>query len=158
MTSLPREAGELTIGELAGRSGVPATTLRFYERQGLLQSRRTPGNQRRYGRAALGRIAFIRASQSAGVPLAMIGEVLAFLPEGAAPTKGFWIRAAQCWSTHLDERISRLERAREAFGGCANCGCLAFDRCALVNPGADAADRAVDDAGDRDQPSAYSRM
>jgi MerR family redox-sensitive transcriptional activator SoxR len=135
VTSLPREAGELTIGELAVRSGVPATALRFYERQGLLRSRRTPGNQRRYGRAALGKVAFIRASQSAGVPLAMIGEVLAFLPEGAAPTRAFWIRAAQCWSEHLDAGISRLERARDRFSGCADCGCLAFGRCPLVDPG-----------------------
>ncbi|GAA4590241.1 redox-sensitive transcriptional activator SoxR [Planotetraspora phitsanulokensis] len=142
----PREVDELTIGELSLHSGVPATALRFYERQGLLRSRRTPGNQRRYGRAAVGKIAFIRASRNAGVPLAMIGEVLGILPEDAAPTREFWIRAARCWSTHLDDRISRLERAREVFGGCASCGCLAFDRCALMNPGtSEPAGEAVDD-------------
>ncbi|GAA4562487.1 redox-sensitive transcriptional activator SoxR [Planotetraspora kaengkrachanensis] len=142
----PREADELTIGELAERSGVPATALRFYERQGLLRSRRTPGNQRRYGHAAVGKVAFIRASRNAGVPVAMIGEVLGILPEGAAPTREFWIRAARCWSTHLDDRLSRLRRAREVFGGCASCGCLAFDRCALMKAGTgEPAGQGVDD-------------
>src|SRR6266496_5910554 len=83
-------ASELTIGELSERSGVSASALRFYERQGLIASRRTTGNQRRYHRTTLRRVAFIRASQSVGIPLALIGEVLGFLPADTPPTKAFW--------------------------------------------------------------------
>jgi MerR family transcriptional regulator, redox-sensitive transcriptional activator SoxR len=128
-------AAELTIGELSERSGVPASALRFYERQGLIVSRRTTGNQRRYDRTTLRRVAFIRASQSVGVPLSLIAEVLAFLPEGVPPTKEFWARASQCWSDALNARIAKMERMRDRFTKCIGCGCLSFDDCALVNPG-----------------------
>lgn len=131
---LPWRQKELTIGELADRSGVPASALRFYERRGLIGSRRTSGNQRRYPRATLRQVAFIRASQSVGIPLATIGEVLAFLPEGAEPTREFWARASECWSTELNARIERLERMRDLFTECIGCGCLSFGQCALVNP------------------------
>ncbi|MFD0783504.1 redox-sensitive transcriptional activator SoxR [Micromonospora azadirachtae] len=133
--SAPASAQLLTIGELSGRSGVPHTALRFYERQGLIHSRRTAGNQRRYHRATLRRIAFIRASQHTGVPLAVIREVLALLPADAPPTKEFWERASECWSREINERIARLERVRDRFTRCIGCGCLSFDECALVNPG-----------------------
>ncbi|MEU4677342.1 redox-sensitive transcriptional activator SoxR [Micromonospora sp. NPDC023737] len=133
--SVPTSAQLLTIGELSRRSGVPHTALRFYERQGLIHSRRTAGNQRRYHRATLRRIAFIRASQHTGVPLAVIGEVLALLPADAPPTKEFWERASECWSREINERIARLERMRDRFTRCIGCGCLSFDECALVNPG-----------------------
>lgn len=123
---------ELTIGELAERSGVPASTLRFYERHGLLSSRRTTGNQRRYAESMLRQVAFIRASQRVGVALADIGGVLAFLPEGEAPTPAFWARAAQCWGEAIDAEIAALERRREVFTACAGCGCLAFGECGLV--------------------------
>ncbi|SEF17104.1 redox-sensitive transcriptional activator SoxR [Jiangella alba] len=123
---------ELTIGELSERSGVPASTLRYYERHGLLRSRRTTGNQRRYDEAMLRQVAFIRASQRVGIPLADIGGVLEFLPEGGTPTPEFWARAAQCWGRAIDERIAALERRREVFSACAECGCLAFGECALV--------------------------
>jgi MerR family transcriptional regulator, redox-sensitive transcriptional activator SoxR len=126
---------ELTIGDLSERSGVPTSALRFYERQGLIHSRRTTGNQRRYHRTTLRRIAFIRASQSVGVPLSLIGEVLGFLPTDAPPTKEFWVRASQCWSQALDARIAKLERMRDRFTECVGCGCLSFRECALVNPG-----------------------
>ena len=122
----------LTIGELSRRSGVAASTLRFYERQGLISSHRTAGNQRRYDDNALRRVAFVRASQRVGMTLAQISEVLAFLPEGIAPTRAFWQRASQCWGQAVDERIARLERDREQFTACAGCGCLSFDTCKLV--------------------------
>jgi MerR family redox-sensitive transcriptional activator SoxR len=128
-------ASELTVGQLAARSGVSTSALRFYERQGLIHSRRTTGGQRRYERTTLRRVAFIRASQSVGIPLALIGDVLAFLPEGSPPTKEFWLKASQCWSDALNERIAKMQRMRDRFTACIGCGCLSFDECALVNPG-----------------------
>ncbi|WP_433516086.1 redox-sensitive transcriptional activator SoxR [Nonomuraea sp. CA-143628] len=128
-------AKELTIGELSERSGVPASALRFYERQGLIDSRRTTGNQRRYHRTTLRRVAFIRASQSVGIPLSVIGGVLAFLPEGVPPTREFWVRASECWSEEINARIERMERMRDRFTECIGCGCLSFEQCVLVNPG-----------------------
>lgn len=135
MAPIPAAATELTIGELADRSGVPTSALRFYERQGLIHSRRTAGNQRRYRRQTLRRVAFIRASHHLGIPLSVIGDVLALLPEGEAPTHEFWVRASECWSAELNSRIERLERMRDRFTKCIGCGCLAFTECALVNPG-----------------------
>ncbi|MBB4917731.1 redox-sensitive transcriptional activator SoxR [Streptosporangium saharense] len=126
---------ELTVGELAARSGVPASALRFYERQGLIHSRRTTGNQRRYSGGTLRRVAFIRASQSVGLPLSAIGEVLALVPADHTPTREFWVRASACWSEQLNERIERMERTRDRFTECVGCGCLSFERCALVDPG-----------------------
>ncbi|WP_435875418.1 redox-sensitive transcriptional activator SoxR [Nonomuraea dietziae] len=134
MSGVPWNAKELTIGELADRSGVPTSALRFYERQGLIRSRRTEGNQRRFHRSALRVVAFIRASQNVGIPLSVIGEVLAILPEGAVPTEQFWVRASNCWSEKLNARIERLERMRDLFTECIGCGCLSFEQCALVNP------------------------
>ena len=124
----------LTIGELSDRSGVPHSALRFYERQGLIHSQRTTGNQRRYLRSTLRRIAFIRASQNTGIPLAVIGGVLALLPADASPNKEFWERASQCWSKEINDRIAQMERMRDRFTRCIGCGCLSFDECALVNP------------------------
>ena len=135
MTSLAPDGDELTIGELAGRSGVPASALRFYERQGLIRSQRTSGNQRRYARATLRQVAFIRASQSVGIPLADIGGVLQFLPADTAPTQEFWERASACWKDMLNARIKRMVRMRDLFTECIGCGCLSFDQCALINPG-----------------------
>jgi MerR family redox-sensitive transcriptional activator SoxR len=130
VTDIP---AELTIGELSVRSGVPSSALRFYEREGLIHSRRTAGNQRRYHRTTLRRVAFVRASQSVGIPLALIGEVLGFLPEDAPPTKEFWERASHCWSEAINERIAKLERMRDRFTVCIGCGCLSFTECSLVN-------------------------
>jgi MerR family redox-sensitive transcriptional activator SoxR len=112
---------------------VPASALRFYEREGLINSRRTTGNQRRYHRTTLRRVAFIRASQTVGIPLALIREVLDFLPRDAPPTQEFWRRASHCWQEALNERITRLERLRDRFTRCIGCGCLSFAECALVN-------------------------
>jgi MerR family redox-sensitive transcriptional activator SoxR len=126
---------EITIGELSERSGVAQSALRFYERKGLIHSNRTTGNQRRYRRDTLRRVAFIRASQNVGIPLTVIGEVLGFLPKGAAPTREFWIRASECWSAELNSRIERMEQMRDRFTSCIACGCLSFKECALTNPG-----------------------
>lgn len=126
---------ELTIGELAARSGVATSALRFYERQGLIHSRRTTGNQRRYGRDMLRRVAFLRASQSVGMPLTVIGGVLGLLPDGVSPTREFWVKASECWSTEINSRIEIMERMRDRFTECIGCGCLSFEQCALVNPG-----------------------
>ncbi len=127
-------AKELTVGELAERSGVAASALRFYEREGLIHSRRTTGNQRRYHRTTLRRVAFIRASQSVGIPLSLIREVLDFLPRDTAPTREFWVRASECWSEALNARIASMERLRDRFTKCIGCGCLSFEECGLVNP------------------------
>jgi MerR family redox-sensitive transcriptional activator SoxR len=125
---------ELTIGEVVARSGVAASALHFYERQGLITSRRTAGNQRRYRRDVLRRLALIRVAQRAGVPLAEIAEALATLPEGRPPSREDWERLAGGWRDELDERIRRLQQVRDAFADCVGCGCLSIDRCALANP------------------------
>jgi MerR family transcriptional regulator, redox-sensitive transcriptional activator SoxR len=126
---------EITIGELSERSGVAQSALRFYERKGLITSSRTAGNQRRYRRETLRQVAFIRASQNVGIPLTVIGDVLALLPEGTAPTHEFWVRASECWSAELNSRIGKLEQMRDRFASCIACGCLSFKECALTNPG-----------------------
>jgi MerR family redox-sensitive transcriptional activator SoxR len=128
-------AKEMTIGELSERSGVPASALRFYERQGLIASRRTTGNQRRYHRSTLRRVAFIRASQNVGMPLSVIGGVLGLLPDGVPPTQEFWLKASHCWSKEINARIEKMERMRDRFTECIGCGCLSFEQCVLINPG-----------------------
>ncbi|MFI0424741.1 redox-sensitive transcriptional activator SoxR [Spongiactinospora sp. 9N601] len=125
---------ELTIGELAARSGVSVSALHFYERQGLITSRRTAGNQRRYGRETLRRVALIRIAQRVGVSLAEIGETLAELPEGRTPNRQDWERLSASWREQLNERIRRLEQLRDDFTDCVGCGCLSIDRCVVANP------------------------
>ncbi|GHJ37752.1 redox-sensitive transcriptional activator SoxR [Streptomyces sp. TS71-3] len=122
------------MGELAERSGVATSALRFYEREGLISSRRTSGNQRRYPRDTLRRVAFIRTSQRLGISLARIREVLALLPEDRTPTRDDWARISECWRADLDERIRTLQRLRDNLTDCIGCGCLSLDRCALSNP------------------------
>ncbi|MEW9529992.1 redox-sensitive transcriptional activator SoxR [Microbispora sp. NPDC049125] len=134
MTHVSWKARELAVGELAERSGVPTSALRFYERQGLISSRRTAGNQRRYTRDTLRRVAFIRVSQRVGIPLARIREVLALLPEERTPTRDDWARVSLSWQEDLDGRIKQLERLRDHLADCIGCGCLSIDRCALANP------------------------
>lgn len=125
---------ELTVGELAERAGVATSALRFYERHGLIRSRRTSGNQRRYHRAMLRRVAFIRASQSVGIPLRVIGEVLGFIGDEEAPTEEMWARASECWRNELDARIETMERMRDRLTHCIGCGCLSLRECHLINP------------------------
>ncbi|MEU1287661.1 redox-sensitive transcriptional activator SoxR [Kitasatospora sp. NPDC005856] len=125
---------ELTVGELSARSGVPASTLRYYDREGLIHSRRTSGNQRRYARDALRRVAFIRASQRVGIPLQEIREALGLLPEARTPTGEDWAQVSERWRHELGRRIDLLVRIQDKLTDCIGCGCLSLERCALVNP------------------------
>jgi MerR family redox-sensitive transcriptional activator SoxR len=124
----------LTIGELAVRSGVPASALRYYESRGLIRAARTTGNQRRYDRAELRRVAFVRIAQRVGLSLEEIADALATLPRGRTPTKADWARLSATWRTRLDERIELLERLRERLSSCIGCGCLSLRRCRIANP------------------------
>ena len=124
----------LTIGELADRSGVATSAIRFYEQRGLVQSIRTTGNQRRFAQATLRRVGFIRAAQTVGLTLDEIAEALATLPENRTPTKADWTRLSQTWRRRLDEQIDRIERLRDDLDGCIGCGCLSLRSCALSNP------------------------
>jgi MerR family transcriptional regulator, redox-sensitive transcriptional activator SoxR len=142
---IPAQAGELTVGQLAARSGIAVSALRFYEDQGLISARRTVGNQRRYPRAALRRVAFIRASQRVGIPLSRIASALEQLPTNRAPTISDWGRLSAEWRADLDERIGQLQRLRDRLTGCIGCGCLSLGLCRLVNP---------DDALGREGPGA----
>ncbi|MGH3904722.1 MAG: redox-sensitive transcriptional activator SoxR [Pseudonocardiaceae bacterium] len=125
---------ELTVGQLAARSGVAISALHFYERQGLISSRRTSGNQRRYRRDTLRRVALIRIAQRVGIPLAGVGAALAELPNGRTPTRSDWQRLSQRWQDELDQRIHHLQQLRDDFTGCIGCGCLSIDVCHLANP------------------------
>ncbi|WP_456243681.1 redox-sensitive transcriptional activator SoxR [Longispora urticae] len=125
----------LTIGELAHRSGVAQSALRFYEDKGLIHSTRTSGNQRRYSRAELRRVSFIRIAQQVGLSLDEIAAALASLPENRTPTKADWERLSRTWQTRLDEQIALIERLRDRLAGCIGCGCLSLRNCALSNPG-----------------------
>jgi MerR family redox-sensitive transcriptional activator SoxR len=128
------EPGELTVGQLSQRSGVAISALHFYERQGLILSRRTSGNQRRYKRDTLRRVALVRIAQRVGVPLAEVAAILKLLPENRTPTRADWERISECWQAELDRRILHLEQLRDDFKDCVGCGCLSLDRCALANP------------------------
>jgi MerR family redox-sensitive transcriptional activator SoxR len=132
---------ELTIGEVAARSGVAPSALRFYERRGLIASTRTDGNQRRYDRAMLRRLAFIQAGRSAGVSLEGIGGALATLPRNRTPSRRDWERLSNRWRDDLDARIETLQALRERLTTCIGCGCLSIDRCELLNPDDEAAAR-----------------
>ncbi|MGK9147475.1 redox-sensitive transcriptional activator SoxR [Plantibacter flavus] len=124
----------LTVGELSQRSGVAVSALHYYERQNLLTSERTVGNQRRYRRDALRRVAFIRVSQRVGVPLARIAEALATLPDGRSPTKRDWARLSNLWRDELDAKIIDLQHLRDDLTSCIGCGCLSLRTCGLQNP------------------------
>lgn len=124
----------LTIGDMAARSGVAQSALRFYEREGLISSTRTGGNQRRYERHELRRVAFIRIAQQVGVSLDEIREALAALPENRTPTRADWAQLSARWQQKLEERIVMMERLRDQLTGCIGCGCLSLQKCQLVNP------------------------
>ncbi len=126
---------ELTPGELAQRSGVAISALHFYEREGLITSRRTSGNQRRYSRDTLRRVAFIRMSQRLGIPLAKVRQALATLPGDRVPTSKDWAKLSAGWRQDLDDRILHLQRLRDNLADCIGCGCLSLKSCALFNPG-----------------------
>ncbi|MFD9891859.1 redox-sensitive transcriptional activator SoxR [Amycolatopsis sp. NPDC059027] len=130
---MTRLAEHLSIGQVAERSGVPHTALRFYEEKGLISSERSAGNQRRYARSVLRRIAFIRAAQRVGLSLEDISAALATLPTDHAPTKADWARLSREWQHELDARIDALQRLRDRLTGCVGCGCLSLRSCGLYN-------------------------
>ncbi len=130
---------DLTIGELSTRSGVTASALRFYEGQGLITADRTSGNQRRYDRATLRRVALIQAGRAAGIPLEQIGSALAALPSHRTPTRRDWERLSRGWRGDIDRRIATLHALRNRLNTCIGCGCLSIDRCSLLNPDDEAA-------------------
>ena len=130
MSKLP---DRLTIGQVSERSGVAHTALRFYEDRGLISSTRTTGNQRRYHRSVLRKLAFIRAAQRIGISLEDIGAALAALPHDHAPTKADWSRLSRHWRGELDARIDAMQRLRDRLTGCIGCGCLSLRTCALRN-------------------------
>lgn len=125
---------DLTPKEVADRSGVAVSALHFYEREGLIVSTRTAGNQRRYHREVLRRIAFIRVSQRLGIPLARIRDALESLPDDKVPTKADWTQLSRRWRPDLDARIEQLQRLRDDLDGCIGCGCLSLRNCSLYNP------------------------
>ncbi len=125
---------ELSVGQLAARSGVSVSALHFYERQKLISSRRTSGNQRRYRRDALRRVALIRIAQRVGIPLAEIAAALAELPDDRVPDRDDWQRLSRHWQADLNQRIRRLEQLRDDFTDCVGCGCMSIDRCPMANP------------------------
>ncbi len=126
-------ASYLTVGELATRSGVETSALRFYESEGLIASRRTEGNQRRYARETLRRVAFIRAARVIGLSLREIGAALNDLPEARTPGRDDWEQLSGAWRYLLDDRIAELERLRDNLNGCVGCGCLSLESCSLFN-------------------------
>ena len=134
MSQLPADIHDLTVGQLSARSGAAVSALRFYEARGLIASRRTAGNQRRYPRHMLRRVAFIRASQRVGLPLATIKQALDQLGDSRTPTRSDWARLSAAWRDDLDARIAQLQRLRDNLTGCIGCGCLSLDTCKLANP------------------------
>ncbi|MFI0981588.1 redox-sensitive transcriptional activator SoxR [Streptomyces sp. NPDC021093] len=134
MPQIPEKIHELTVGQLSARSGAAVSALHFYEAKGLISSRRTSGNQRRYGRDALRRVAFVRAAQRVGIPLATIRDALSELPEERTPTREDWARLSENWRSELDARIKQLGRLRDHLTDCIGCGCLSLETCVLSNP------------------------
>ena len=130
---------QLTIGELAARSGVAPSALRFYESENLIRSERTSGNQRRYERATLRRVALVQAGKAAGIPLERIRAALAALPDDRVPSRRDWGRLSRVWREDLDRRIAVLAALRDRLTTCIGCGCLSIDRCSLLNPDDEAA-------------------
>ena len=129
----PFDARELTVGQLAARSGVAVTALHFYEKKGLIHSRRTSGNQRRYSRDTLRRIAVIQVAQRVGIPLRTVARALQTLPGERTPTREDWECLSASWHQELDTRIDQLVRLRDRLTDCIGCGCLSIEVCALRN-------------------------
>jgi MerR family redox-sensitive transcriptional activator SoxR len=125
---------QLTVGQVAQRSGVAVSTLHFYEAQGLIHSWRNRGNQRIYAREVLRRVAIIKVAQRTGIPLAEIRAALVTLPDGRTPTESDWKRLSSKWRIDLEDRIARLTRLRDQLDGCIGCGCLSLGVCPLRNP------------------------
>jgi MerR family redox-sensitive transcriptional activator SoxR len=126
---------QLSIGEVAARSGMAPSALRYYEQEGLISASRTAGNARRYPRSVLRRLAVVRAARNVGLSLPEIRAALATLPGERPPTTADWARLSSGWRDRLDEQIAALEQLRDGLSSCIGCGCLSVDRCALSNPG-----------------------
>jgi MerR family transcriptional regulator, redox-sensitive transcriptional activator SoxR len=124
----------MTVSDVVTRSGFAASALRFYEREGLIEAHRTSGNQRRYERNVLRRLAFIRAARNVGLSLDEVAAALATLPEGRAPTRADWTRLSRSWRARLDDQIAALEKLRDGLDSCIGCGCLSLRTCAMSNP------------------------
>lgn len=129
------EQATLTVGEVAKRSGVSVSTLHYYEQRGLIKSWRTAGNQRRYPRSVLRKIAVIRVAQRTGIPLEVIHDCLSVIPDHQAFTHADWQKWSEAWRTELDSRIITLTRLRDDLNQCIGCGCLSLQDCPLRNPG-----------------------
>lgn len=125
----------LSVGEVAKRSGVSISALHFYEREGLIRSTRNAGNQRRYARDVLRRLAVIRVAQRVGVPLSSVRQALASLPDARTPTRAEWMKMSTAWRNELNDRIQGLQQLRDQLIDCIGCGCLSLQRCRLSNPG-----------------------
>ena len=138
---MPNSKDLIPIGELSARSGVAPSALRFYEAEGLIAASRTSGNQRRYERATLRRVAVIQAGSAAGIPLERIRAALETLPSDRIPTRRDWQRLSRGWRDDLDRRIENLQALRTRLTTCIGCGCLSIDACGLLNPGDEAARR-----------------
>jgi MerR family redox-sensitive transcriptional activator SoxR len=131
----PENLGKpLSVGEVAARSGVAVSAIHFYEAKGLIQSVRNSGNQRRYARDVLRRVAVIKVAQRIGISLADISEALARLPEGRTPTAADWAKLSAVWRAELDTRITALTQLRDQLSDCIGCGCLSISQCKLRNP------------------------
>ena len=125
---------KLSIGELAERSGVAASALRYYESQGLIESTRSEGGQRRFARETLRRVSFIRVAQQVGLTLDEIRDALDSLPDKRTPTEEDWQELSASWRPRIDAQIGLLERLRDRLDGCIGCGCLSLRVCQLLNP------------------------
>ena len=141
MTQTEGVSDVLTIGEVAARSGVAASALRFYEDQNLIASERNSSGHRRYPRSVLRRVAFIVFAQKIGLSLEEIRVELARLPRNRAPERADWAKLSGSWTTRIEERIAELERMQDGLTECIGCGCLSLDRCQFANPGDRAARR-----------------
>jgi len=125
---------ELTVGDVARRSGFAPSALRFYEREGLIAAARTTGGQRRYERSVLRRLAFIRAARNVGLSLDEVREALARLPASRTPTRADWSQISRDWRRRLDDQIEALVALRDGLDSCIGCGCLSLKRCRISNP------------------------
>jgi MerR family redox-sensitive transcriptional activator SoxR len=130
-----RGGDPLTIGELARRTGLAVSAIRFYESKGLVSSIRSEGNQRRFLRSDIRRLSVVQIAQQLGFTIQEIKAALAGLPVNRAPTQKDWERISRDFRSQLDQRISRLTRLRDYLDGCIGCGCLSMKKCALINPG-----------------------
>ena len=133
MSNVTTATKQLSVGEMAQRSGVPVSTLHFYEAKGLIRPTRSAGNQRVYARGMLRRVALIKVAQRLGIPLAEIGAALADIPHDRSPTAAEWAAVSGVWAVSLQQRIEGLTRLRDSLQSCIGCGCLSMTECPLRN-------------------------